>query len=30
MPLLVQYLAFQYYNGYGESILDYKEYRQRV
>ena len=24
-----QYLFFEYYNGYGESMLDYKEYRQR-
>lgn len=24
-----QYLFFEYYNGYGESMLDYKQYRQR-
>lgn len=25
-----QYLFLQYYNGYGESMLDYKQYRQRI
>jgi len=25
-----QYLFLEYYNGYGESMLDYKQYRQRV
>lgn len=24
-----QFLFFEYYNGYGESLLDYKQYRQR-
>lgn len=25
-----QYLFLEYYNGYGESMLDYKQYRQRL
>lgn len=25
-----QYLFLEYYNGYGESMLDYKQYRQRI
>ena len=25
-----QFLFFEYYNGYGESMLDYKQYRQRL
>lgn len=25
-----QYLFMEYYNGYGESMLDYKQYRQRI
>lgn len=25
-----QYLFFQFYNGYGESLLDYKQYRSRL
>ncbi len=25
-----QYLFVEYYNGYGESMLDYKQYRQRI
>jgi phospholipase A1 len=25
-----QFLFFQYYNGYGENLLDYKEFRSQI